>query len=44
MVARGADTIGAGLGPCKEDVVGDDDNVAGGEYTRRGTIVFGSKP
>lgn len=31
MVARGADTIGADLEPWKEDVVGEEERVGGGE-------------
>ncbi len=30
IVARGADTIGAGLGPCNEVVVGEEERVGGG--------------
>jgi hypothetical protein len=35
MVARGAETIGAVLEPWKEEVVGEEERVGGGEYTRR---------
>jgi len=31
MVARGVDMIGAGLGPVREEVVGEEDSVMGGE-------------
>jgi hypothetical protein len=39
MVARGASTRGTCLEPWKEEVVGDEERVRGGEYTRLGTAV-----
>jgi hypothetical protein len=38
-VAREASIRGAALEPWKDEVVGDDESVGGGEYTRRCAVV-----